>query len=255
MANKHRYSIIPPSAVFQEAGPQIGNITQGKYGALSVGGWTSGNEGFIQQTFLGASIRSFNVSAGFGDSTSTMGIELVNDEFNKSDGSGLGRGDDPYHSGHGDRFNPPVVGSPVFFKFGKNHADTEQAFRRTFDETYLPPGKDTKEMPNDPFPMVNLPLPVTTHEQGYYLLEKDIPNGVATWIDKSALLDPTTKWRGFGHFAFGGILQSYTENRSTQGNPLYSVKIADPREILSNTELLLNNYQGTTFNNKNLYNI
>ena len=255
MANKHRYSIIPPSAVFQESWPQSGNITQGKYGALSVGGWTSGNEGFIQQTFLGASIRSFNVSAGFGDSTSTMGIELVNDEFNKSDGSGLGRGDDPYHSGNGDGFNPPVVGSPVFFKFGKNHADTEQAFRRTFDETYLPPGKDTKEMPNDPFPMVNLPLPVTTHEQGYYLLEKDIPNGVATWIDKSALLDPTTKWRGFGHFAFGGILQSYTENRSTQGNPLYSVKIADPREILSNTELLLNNYQGTTFNNKNLYNI
>ena len=89
MANKHRYSIIPPSAVFQESWPQSGNITQGKYGALSVGGWTSGNEGFIQQTFLGASIRSFNVSAGFGDSTSTMGIELVNDEFNKSDGSGL----------------------------------------------------------------------------------------------------------------------------------------------------------------------
>ena len=115
MANKHRYSIIPPSAVFQEAWPQSGTITQGKYGALSVGGWTSGNEGFIQQTFLGASIRSFNVSAGFGDSTSTMGIELVNDEFNKSDGSGLGKGDDPYHSGNGDGFNPPVVGSPVFF--------------------------------------------------------------------------------------------------------------------------------------------
>ena len=115
MANKHRYSIIPPSAVFQEAWPQSGSITQGKYGALSVAGWTSGNEGFIQQTFLGASIRSFNVSAGFGDSTSTMGIELVNDEFNKSDGSGLGKGDDPYHSGNGDGFNPPVVGSPVFF--------------------------------------------------------------------------------------------------------------------------------------------
>lgn len=255
MANKHRYSIIPPSAVFQEAWPQSGTITQGKYGALSVAGWTSGNEGFIQQTFLGASIRSFNVSAGFGDSTSTMGIELVNDEFNKSDGSGLGKGDDPYHSGNGDGFNPPVVGSPVFFKFGKNHADIEQAFRRTFDETYLPPGEDTKEMPDDPFPIVELPLPITTHPKGYYLLEKDIPNDVAKWIDKSALLDPKTKWRGFGHFAFGGILQSYTENRSSAGNPLYSVKVADPREILANTELLLNNYQGTTFNNKNLYNI
>ena len=134
MANKHRYSIIPPSAVFQESWPQSGNITQGKYGALSVGGWTSGNEGFIQQTFLGASIRSFNVSAGFGDSTSTMGIELVNDEFNKSDGSGLGRGDDPYHSGNGDGFNPPVVGSPVFFKFGKNHCTVDEAWRPTLDK-------------------------------------------------------------------------------------------------------------------------
>lgn len=252
MGNKHDYSIIPPSAYFQESWPLSGVIPQGKYGALSVAGWTSGNEGFIQQTFLGASIRSFNVSAGFGDSTTTMGIELVNDEFNKSDNTDLGLGDDPYHSGNGDRFSPPVVGSPVFFKFGKNHADTEQAFRRTFDETY---DEDTKEMPDDPFPIVEFDLPVTSHPQGYYLLKKDLPRGKSQWIDKSALLDPETKWRGFGHFAFGGILQSYTENRSSAGNPLYSVKLADPREILSNTELLLNNYQGTTFNNKNLYNI
>ena len=83
MANEHGYSIVPPSAVFQDDWPTKGVFTQGFNGALSVAGWTSGNEGFQQQTFLGASIRSFNVSAGFGDSSSTMGIELVNDEFNK----------------------------------------------------------------------------------------------------------------------------------------------------------------------------
>ena len=90
MANdREGYSIIPPSAVYGENWPLSGVIPQGLYGALSVAGWTSGNEGFQQQTFLGASIRSFSVSAGFGDTSSTMGIELVNDEYNNSEGSGF----------------------------------------------------------------------------------------------------------------------------------------------------------------------
>ena len=261
MANdREGYSIIPPSAVYGENWPLSGVIPQGLYGALSVAGWTSGNEGFQQQTFLGASIRSFSVSAGFGDTSSTMGIELVNDEYNNSEGSGfgLGLGDDPYHTGSGDKFNPPVVGSPVFFKFGKNYATVEQAFRRTLDETYpelTPGGSGTLGMPADPFPQVRTPLPVKEQPTGYYLMEKDLVTQEAVWIDKSPLLNPNTKWRGFNHFAFGGVLQSYTENRSSAGNPLYSVKIVDPREILSNTEMLLNNYQGTTFGNKNLFNI
>ena len=77
----------------------------------------------------------------------------------------------------------------------------------------------------------------------------------AYWEDRAALWNPDTKWRGKDHFAFGGILQSYTQNRSPAGNPLYSVQVTDPREILSNAVILLNNYQGSTFNNKNLINI
>jgi hypothetical protein len=252
MANLHNYSIIPPSAVYNEHWPQSKVLPQGLHGQLSVAGWTSGNEGLQHQTFLGASIRSFNVNAGFGDSSSTMGIELVNDEFNKSDNLGFGLGDDVYHGAEHDKFNPPVVGSPVFFKFGKNFATTEQAFRKDFDQIY---GVDTLNIPPNPFPIIVKPLPVTTHSQGHYLMKKDLVAQTAEWIDKSVLLDPATKWRGFAHFAFGGILQSYTENRSMQGNPLYSVKLVDPREMLTNTQMVLNNYQGTTFNNKNLYNV
>ena len=74
-------------------------------------------------------------------------------------------------------------------------------------------------------------------------------------IDDSYLLDSGNNLAGSGHFTFGGILQSYTQNKGTQGNPLYSVQVVDPREILANTSLILNNYQGTTFNNKNLMNI
>ena len=110
---------IPPTGEKGTDWPEDFVLPQGIHGSLSYGGWTSGNEGFLQQTFLGASIRSFNVSAGFGDTSSTMSIELVNDEFNKSDEKGYGDGDDPYHNGEKDTFMPPVVGSPVFFKFGK----------------------------------------------------------------------------------------------------------------------------------------
>lgn len=267
MANIHKYSVIPPSGYYQEKWPDNFVIPQGFRGALSVAGWTSGNidgspsgltnEGYPQQTFLGASLRSFNVNAGFGDSSSTMGIELINDEFNPSDHLPEGDGDDPYHNGKHDKFNPPVVGAPVFFKFGKNFATIEQAFRKDFDQIYSTPAKpiDTLNIPADPFPIVTLPLPMTEHKEGYYLMKRDTVAKTADWIDKSILLDPTTKWRGFAHFTFGGILQSYTENRSGAGNPLYSVKLTDPREILSNTQLVLNNYQGTTFNNKNLFNI
>ena len=45
-------------------------------------------------------------------------------------------------------------------------------------------------------------------------------------------------------------------NRSAQaGDPLYSLQVTDPREILSNATVILNNYAGTTFNNKNLLNV
>ena len=77
----------------------------------------------------------------------------------------------------------------------------------------------------------------------------------ATWVDKTELLNDRNSWRGKYHFVFGGILQSYTQNKSSAGNPLYNVKLTDPREILQNTQVLLNNYQGTTFNNKNLFNV
>ena len=79
------HSIIRSSGAYGEDWPANINFTQGLGGSVSMGGWTVGNEGFIQQTFLGASIRSFDISAGFGDSTSTLSVSLINDEYNKSD--------------------------------------------------------------------------------------------------------------------------------------------------------------------------
>ena len=259
-------SIIPPTGDKGLDWPASFVLSQGKNGSLSDAGWKEGAEGFPQQTFLGASIRSFNINAGFGDTTSTLSVELVNDEYNTSDGTPLGKGDDPYHNGGtssfgeypddasnpGDKFIPPVVGTPVFFKFGGNPATVEQAWRKEFDRLY---GGDTMGTPSA-FPTTTTTGKIEKIPAPYhYLRSSTSDEGTHTWVDKSALYNGNTTWRGEDHFSFGGILQSYTQNRGPDGNPLYSVQVVDPREILSNATILLNNYAGTTYNNKNLLNV
>lgn len=165
--------------------------------------------GYQQQTFLGASIRSFNTNAGYGDSSSTLSVELVNDEYNASDRTGFGLGHDVYHNGKYDTFAPPIAGAPVFFQFGKKRASVNEAYQKILDDIY-----------------------------GYN-------NALSSQASRDAQF----------HFTFGGILQSYVQNRGPGGNPLYSAQVVDPREILANTTLILNNYAGTTFNNKNMFNL
>ena len=256
------YGIIPPSGEYGKDWPVHFNLPQGASGGISTGGWTAdnltggnfGNEGFVQQTFLGASIIDFDLSAGFGSSSSTMSVNLINDEFNKSDSTTLGYGDDPYHNGEYDTFRPPVVGTPVFFKFGKNPATIDQAFRQTYDDLYgietLPP-KIANNAWGVPFPTSSWNPDDFDELEPYHFVDRQ-----AKLIqNRSALWDINTYWRGRSHFNFGGILQSYTQNKGNGGKPTYAVQLTDPREILSNVAVLLNDYQGTTFNNKNLINV
>jgi hypothetical protein len=247
-------SIVPPTGDYNTWYSKF-VLPQGLSGNISVAGWTKGNEGFIQQTFLGASIISFNVSAGFGDTTSTLSAQLVNDEYNKSDNLGLGLGDDVYHNGEYDMFAPPPVGTPVFFKFGKNFATIEQAWRKTFDDTYgystIPQEKEEKYITLDSFD--NVP------PYHYFDLEKSKKENALHFIDLSEYYQPdpngTGLLRGNKHFIFGGILQSYTQNKGPDGNPVYSIQMVDPREILSNCSIILKNYAGSTFGNKNYFNV
>lgn len=112
---------------------------------------------FTQETFLGASIRNFSAQVGWGGQPSTLDIGLVDD------------------ISHGDSFNPPVVGHPVYFNY--------------------------------------------------------------------------KGWK------FGGLLQSSMTQYGEGGNPLYSVKVQDPRELLSGVQLILQDYTGYTYGVPNLYNI
>ena len=59
----------------------------------------------------------------------------------------------------------------------------------------------------------------------------------------------------FGQKKFRGLVGSWKESDSHQGNPTYEVNIVDPREILIGTKLILNGYYGTTNNIPNLINV
>jgi hypothetical protein len=236
------HSIQPASGYYGISWPSSGAIPQ----SFSAGGWTSGNLGYAQQTFLGASIRSFNLNGGFGDTSSQLSVELINDDYNKSDGTPKGMGDDAYHNGQYDTFAPPPVGSPVFFKFGENIATVEEAYKKTFDDLY-----NTSTMNFAPQPRI-----VGTYNKNNFT---QLNNGEYVNIEQNTILDNSTflnsQYRGKNHLTFGGILQSYVQNRGPAGNPLYSVQVVDPREILANTTLILNNYAGTIFKNANMFNI
>ena len=188
------YSIIPPSG-FVTSIPS-------DFSKKSVD-----DSGFPQHTFLGASVISFNMNGGFGDSSATLSVELVEDQFNAgvNDGLPVSEKADYYHNNSSDIFNPPMVGSPVFFKFGTKKVSVDSAFKKLLDYFY----------------------------------------GTSIY-NRGTVGD---------QLVFGGILQSFTENRGPGGNPLYSVQVVDPREILSNVVLILNNYTGSIYKNKNMLNI
>jgi hypothetical protein len=253
VSNGNTSSIIPASGFYGNSWPsQSGSvIPQG----ISAGGWTidplsplnSYDRGYAQQTFLGASIRNFNMNGGFGDTSSTLSVDLVVDEFNKSDSTAIGLGDDVYHNGVNDNFTPPMAGSPVYFKFGPNLATVEQAYRKTFDTIYrtstigtIPRLQNAGTYDKDNFTSIGANQFVNLSDNVIY--------------DFNSLLNsPLSK--GKDHIVFGGILQSYVQNRGFGGNPLYSVQVTDPREILSNVVVILNDYAGTTFNTKNIFNV
>ncbi|NDB85980.1 MAG: hypothetical protein EB127_25260 [Alphaproteobacteria bacterium] len=221
------YGIQPASGYYGNDWPaSSGAIPQ----SFSAGGWTVDARGFAQQTFLGASIRSFTMNGGFGDSSSSLSVELINDEYNVSDKTPIGQGDDVYHNGQYDKFSPPMVGSPVFFKFGQNFATVTEAYKQTFDDLYEISTVGTSLQPTsagsyDKDNFRNLP-------NGQYV---DLSNN--TIYDYSQILNSAD--RGRNHMVFGGILQTYTQNRGPGGNPLYSVQVIDPREILSNVTIIL----------------
>lgn len=182
---------------------------------------------FNQRTFCGASISKVGLTAGFGDSASNLSLTLIEDEFNRGDGTTQGQGQDVYHNGVRDNFAPPPVGSPVFFGIGPSYPDSGEPIAIVNGETIRGPAKS-----------------ITTDDSFRKTL--DDAYGTNTISDRDV---------GYWDLAFGGILQTYNQTRSSTGNPIFTAQVVDPREILSNVELILRNYAGTTFNNSNMFNL
>lgn len=67
--------------------------------------------------------------------------------------------------------------------------------------------------------------------------------------DDGQLFTPGTLGRpiifDYQNWTFGGILQNWNRKGSSSGNPLYEVRIEDPREVLNGVELILGGYTGT----------
>lgn len=67
--------------------------------------------------FLGASVVKFSAQAGWNTNVSDLTVEVVEDSCRGTKYYYDGCGQKQVHSGP-DRFNPPPLGSPVYFKFG-----------------------------------------------------------------------------------------------------------------------------------------
>lgn len=231
-------------------------------GSLSSAKWTYGNEGYEQQTFLGCSIRSFNINGEFGDSSSSLSVSLTPDEYNRSDGTGLGVGDDVYHNGVRDKLVELPPGTPIFFKFSKKKSNTNDAWmpyvREVYGSDYLiettePDGSTVTnpvfiDSPSETIVYTTSQLGILPKDHYVDIENSDLINGLYSVVN-------TENKKPYKSFVFGGILQSITKNSSDSSNPSYEVNIVDPREILSNVNLILNNYSNSTFNLPNLYNV
>lgn len=269
--NPNQHSILPASGYY--AGFQTAMASGAIPQLISSAGWSDNAQGFPQQTFLGASIRSFNMNGGFGDSSSSLTVDLIVDEYNPSDSTALGQGDDIYWSGAsningrraGDKFVPPIPGSPVFFKFGPNFANVEEAYRKTFDDLYY---YDTI---SDDRPSGGSAASMDAILAGQYskppnsYIDLDLMDAIDGGASPPSTASRQSKdynnirsnpaSRGKDHIVFGGILQTYNQSRTPNGNPLYTVNVIDPREILSNVTLILNNYAGPTYGQQNILNL
>lgn len=58
-----------------------------------------------------------------------------------------------------------------------------------------------------------------------------------------------------GDFEFSGIVQNWEQSNTESGSPIFTVKLVDPRQILENAELIINDYAGAVASVPNLINV
>ena len=67
--------------------------------------------------------------------------------------------------------------------------------------------------------------------------------------------DPGTPvYINIGNLNFGGIVQRWSQIHSSEGNPIYKVDLVDPRNLLSGTQVIVSEYEGSTLGIPNFIN-
>jgi hypothetical protein len=217
---------------------------------------SSGSTNLPQHVFLGASVSDFSLNGGFGDSVTTMNVTLVEDSVTNSthllpdrfgrrttvtgNSDYIGQesiattitdeeGNETTEDGYSDtaEYQDIEVGDPVFFCFGES-LQTPMTGHNTSHTGGVDGNGQT--YPDD-------------GNNGFNKLIYDVYG----YTYSASLASP--------HFAFGGLLQSWNTNVDATGGTMHNVTVVDPREILQNFQLILNNHSGTTFGNDNLINI
>jgi hypothetical protein len=77
-------------------------------------------------------------------------------------------------------------------------------------------------------------------------------------LDNDAFLPPVVGSPVFfevGDFSFGGLLRNIRAKGDSEGNPIYSVEVVDPRSLLAGMKVILSGYNGTIDGFGNLCNV
>lgn len=138
---------------------------------------------FNQTLFLGCSVQSFSVSAGYNEQVSELTVRLVQDLCESPTGT-----------------------TKVYYNLNLEESEWTDA---------------------DP---------------GFFGKEYDIIG--------------TPVYFRVAEFEFSGLVQSWEQiDSTTEGHPVFSVKIVDPRQILEGTEVIIGHYTGSTLNTYNVLNV
>lgn len=220
-------------------------------------GASEGSTILAQQLFLGASVNSFSSSIGWGGTSSSLNVELINDfgsfgdcyiannvNLNLFPGGG-GQADNHYYTCQGDACYIDETGQP--YNPNRNPPPLKK----------MVPGKVYHALRANGL----VSRYWTRHDPGFIanatLLD---PNGsitVRTTTDANGntVISPfryniigTPVYFRYGYFTFGGIVESWDQNiNAGPGN--FSVNIRSPDAILEQSYVILNNYAGSIFAN------
>ena len=237
IGREHRFSswLAPAeSGVFTHTTTTLPPELVREQGTFSSGGGSS----LKQHVFLGASVADFTLNAGFGDSASTMNVTLIEDSTTDTTG--------PHKY-------PDVFGKRTTIT-GTNYTEANR------DSLTL---KDIKVGEPAFFCFgESLQKPMTGHNRNHTggadgvgsIYPDDGSNGFHRMMMDLYGLTSLAKAQS-PHFAFGGLLQSWNSNRDATGGLIHNVTLVDPREILQNFQVILNNHAGTTYANDNMINV